>query len=202
MGANLNEKFCSQISTADASLVDKKAFVPTCSADRTEGSCSFGPGEKQSPPSDDLSKQIAYLSRNVLALFILLLSIIISLLKLVQVVLGEFVRTVEKPRPPKQPSRCDVEESLQVSVFCGNDEVARVNVQSVEVDPQVFQVVREKQIKVETATVHHVFLGEDATVSNSSPLDSDEELVVLSPEIVKSTEVATQSEKSAKVCAY
>ena len=204
MGANSNEKICSQISPADASLVDKKAFVPTCSADRTEASCSFEPGEKQSPPSDDLSKQIACLSRNVLALFILLLSIIISLLKLVQVaiVLGEFVRTVEKPRPPKQPSRCDVEESLQVSDFCGNDEVARVNVQSVEVDPQVFQVVREKQIKVETATVHHVFLGEDATVSNSSPLDSDEELVVLSPEIVKSTEVATQSEKSAKVCAY
>ena len=47
MGANLNEKFCSQISTADASLVDKKAFVMTCSADRTEASCSFGPGEKQ-----------------------------------------------------------------------------------------------------------------------------------------------------------
>ena len=202
MGANLNEKFCSQISTADASLVDKKALVSTCSADRTEASCSFGPGEKQSPPSDDLSKQIACLSRNVLALFILLLSIIISLLKLVQVVLGEFVRTVEKPRPPKQPSRCDVEESLQVSDFCGNDEVARVNVQSVEVDPQVFQVVREKQIKAETATVHHVFLGEDATVSNSSPLYSDEELVVLSPEIVKTTEVATQREKKAKVCAY
>ena len=89
-----------------------------------------------------------------------------------------------------------------MSDFCGNDEVARVNVQSVEVDPQVFEVVREKQIKAETATVHHVFLGEDATVSNSSPLDSDEDLVVLSPEIVKSTKVATQREKKAKVCAY
>ena len=103
----------------------------------------------------------------------LLLSIIISLLKLVQFILGEFVRTVEKPRVPKQPSRCDVEESLQVSDSCGDDEVARVNAQSVEVDPQVFQVVREKQIKVETATAHHVFSGEDATVSNSSPLDSN-----------------------------
>ena len=107
-------------------------------ADRTGASCSFEPGEKQSPPSDDLSKQIACLSRNVLAVFILLLSIIISLLKLVQVVLGEFVRAVEKPRPPKQPSRCDVEESLQVPDSCGNDEVARMNVQSFEVHPQVF----------------------------------------------------------------
>ena len=197
MGANLNEKICSQISPADASLVDKKAFVPTCSADRTEAS-SFEPGEKRSPPSDDLSKQIACLSRSVLAVFILLLSIIISLLKLVQFILGEFVRTVEKPRPPKQPSRCDVEESLQVSDSCGNDKVARVNVQSVEVDPQVFQVVREKQIKVETATAYHVFSGEDATVSNSSPLDSNEELIiiVLSPEIVKSTEVTTQTERA------
>ena len=86
--------------------------------------CSFEPGEKQSSPSHDLSKQIACLSRNVLAVFILLLSIIISLLKLAQVVLGEVVLTVEKPRPPKQPSRCDVE----VSDTCGNDEVARVKV--------------------------------------------------------------------------
>ena len=93
----MGAKFSSQISPADTSLVDKKAFVPTCSADRTEASCTLEPGEKQSPPSDDLSKQIACLSRNVLAVFILLLSIIISLLKLVQVVLGEFVRTVEKP---------------------------------------------------------------------------------------------------------
>ena len=137
MGANLNEKFCSQISPANASLVDKKALVPTCSADRTEASCNF-------EPCDDLSKQIACLSRNVLALFILLLSIIISLLKLAQVVLGEFVSTVEKPLPPKQPSRCDVEELLQVSDTCGNHKEARMNVQSVEVDPQVFQVVREK----------------------------------------------------------
>ena len=57
-------------------------------------------------------------------------------------------------------------------------------------------MVREKQIKVETATAHHVFSGEDATVSNSSPLDSNEELIVLSPEIVKSTEVTTQSERA------
>ena len=82
-----------------------------------------------------------------------------------------------------------------------------MNVQSVEVDPQDFKVVREKQIKVETATAHHVFSSEDATVSNSSPLDSNEELIVLSPEIVKTTEVTTQSER-AKVdpqssdCAY
>ena len=196
MGANLNEKICSQISPADANLVDKTAFDSTCSAHQTETCCCFEPGKKQSPPSDDLSKQIACLLKNILAVFILLLSIIISLLKLVQVVLGEFVRTVEKPRPPKQPSRCDVEESLQVSDSCGNDEVARVNVQSVEVDPQVFQVVRENQIKVETATAHHVFSGEDAIVSKSSPLDSDEELIVLSPEIVKSTEVITQSERA------
>ena len=140
-------------------------------------------------------------------MFILLLSIIISLLKMVQVILGEFVQTVEKPRPPKQPSSCDVEESLQVSDSSGNDKVARVNVQSVEVDPQDFQVVQEKQIKVETATTYHVFSGEDATVSNSSPLGSNEEIIVLSPEIVKSTEITTQSER-AKVdpqssdCAY
>ena len=56
MGANLNEKFCSQISPADASLVDKKAPDSTCSADQTETSCSFEPGKKQSPSSDDLSK--------------------------------------------------------------------------------------------------------------------------------------------------
>ena len=126
---------------------------------------------------------------------------------MVQVVLREFVRTVEKPRPPKQPSRCDVEESLQVSDSCGNNEVARVNALSVEVDLQDFQVVQEKQNKVQTATAHYVFSGEDATVSNSSPLDSNEELIVLSTEIVKSTEVTTQSER-AKVdpqsndCAY
>ena len=60
-------------------------------------------------------------------------------------------------------------------------------------------MVREKQIKVETAKAHHMFSGEDATVANSSPLDSDEELIVLSSEIVKSTEVTIQSEKSAKV---
>ena len=166
MRADLNEEICSQISPADTSLVDKEAFDATCSADRTEASCSFEPGEKQSPPSEDLSKRISCLSRNVLAVFILLLSIIISLLKLIQVVLGEFVRTVEKPRPPKQPSRCDVEESLQVSDTCGNHKVASVNVQSFEVDPQVFQVVRQKKIKVETATAHHVFSGEDAIVAN------------------------------------
>ena len=78
MGANSNEKICSQISPADASLVDKEAFDATCSADRTKASCSFEPGEKQSPPSDDLSKQIACLLRNVLAVFILLLRITIS----------------------------------------------------------------------------------------------------------------------------
>ena len=55
-------------------------------------------GRKQPPPSDDLSKQIACLSRNILAVFVLLLSIIISLLKLVQVVLGEFGQAVEKLR--------------------------------------------------------------------------------------------------------
>ena len=79
------------------SLVDKKTFDSTRSADRTETSCSFEPGKKQSPPSDDLSKEIACLLKNVLAMFILLLSIILSLLKLVQVVLREFGRTVEKP---------------------------------------------------------------------------------------------------------
>ena len=85
--------------------------------------------------------------------------------------------------------------------------MARVNVQSVEIDPQVFQVVREKQIKVETATAHHVFSGADAIVANSSPLNSNEELIVLSPKFVNSTEVTTQSER-AKVdpqssdCAY
>ena len=84
-----------------------------------------------------------------------------------------------------------------MSDTCGNDEVARVNVQSLEVDPQIFQVVREKQIKVETATAHHAFFGEDAIVANSSPLDSaNEELIVLLPEIVKSTEVTTQSERA------
>ena len=121
--------------------------------------------------------------------------------------MGEFVRAVEKPRPPKQPSRCDVEESLQVPDTCGNQKVARVNVQLFEEDPQVFQVVREKQIKVETATAHHVFSSKDATVANSSPLDSNEELIVLSPKIVKSTEVTTQSERvkvdpQSSDCAY
>ena len=109
-----------------------------------------------------------------MAVFALLLSIVISLLELVQVVLGELVRTVEKPRPPKQSLRRDVEESLQVSDTCGNDEAARVNVQSFEIDPQVFQVVRQKKIKVDTATADHVFFGDDTTVANSSPLDSNE----------------------------
>ena len=67
MGPDLNEKIYSQISPADVNLVDKEDFHATCSADRAEASCSFEPGEKQSPPSDDLSKQIACLSRNVSA---------------------------------------------------------------------------------------------------------------------------------------
>ena len=91
MGTDSDEKIYSQISPADPSLVDKKAFDVTCSADQTESSCSFEPSAKESLPSDDLSKQIACLSRNVLVVFILLLNIIISLLKLVQVVLGELV---------------------------------------------------------------------------------------------------------------
>ena len=61
MEADLNAEICSQISPADASLVDKKAFDSTCSADRTETSCSFEPGKKQSPQSDGLSKLIACL---------------------------------------------------------------------------------------------------------------------------------------------
>ena len=69
MGADLNEKICSQISPADTSLVDKEVVDATCSAARTKASCSFEPGEKQSAPSDDLSKQITCLSRNVLAVF-------------------------------------------------------------------------------------------------------------------------------------
>ena len=105
-------------------------------------------------------------------MFNLLLNIIISLLELVQVVLGEFVRTVEKSRPPKQPSRCDVEESLQVSDTSENGVVTRVKEQSIKVDPQVFQVVQEKQIAAKTATADHVFFGEDATVANSRPFDS------------------------------
>ena len=68
--------------------------------------------------------------------------------------------------------------------------------QSFEPDPYVFQVVREKQIKVQTATAHHVFSAHDATVLNSSPLDSNEKLIVLSPEIVKSTDVASQNERA------
>ena len=72
MGADFDKEICSQISPADPSLVDKKAFDVTCSADRTEAICSFQPSAKQSLPSDDLSKQIAYLLRNVLVVFILL----------------------------------------------------------------------------------------------------------------------------------
>ena len=103
MGAGFDEKNCSQISPADPGLVDKKAVHVTCSADQTESSCSFKPSAKQLLPSDDLSKQIPCLSRNVLVVFILLLDIIISLLKLVKVVLGELVRTVEESRRQNNP---------------------------------------------------------------------------------------------------
>ena len=93
MGANLNEKICRQISPVfDA--------TKSCSADRTEARCSFEPGEKQSPPSDDLAKQIACLSKNVLAVFILLLSVIISLLKLVQFILGEKLKNRDRQNNP------------------------------------------------------------------------------------------------------
>ena len=71
-GADFDEEICSQISPADPSLVDKKAFDVTCSADRTEAICSFEPSAKQSLPSDDLSKQIACLLTSVLVVFILL----------------------------------------------------------------------------------------------------------------------------------
>ena len=50
MGADFNEKICSQISSADPSSVDKNAFDLTCSADRTETSHSFDPSVKQSLP--------------------------------------------------------------------------------------------------------------------------------------------------------
>ena len=46
VGPDLNEKICSQISPAGASLVDKEDFHATCSADRTEASSSFEPDEK------------------------------------------------------------------------------------------------------------------------------------------------------------
>ena len=151
----------------DPSLVDKKAFDVTCSADRTEASCSFEPSVKQSLPPGDLSKQIACPLRNVLVVFILLLNIIVSSLELVQFVLGELVRTVEKMRQSKQPSHCDVEESLQVSDTCENDVVSRVKEQSIEVDPQVFQAVQEKQIEAKTATADHVFCEEDVTIVDS-----------------------------------
>ena len=82
MGADSNDKICSQISPANTSLVDKKVFNVICSADRVEASRSFEPG----------AKQITCLSRNVSAVFVLLLSVIISMLELVQVVLRELVR--------------------------------------------------------------------------------------------------------------
>ena len=84
------------------------------------------------------------------------LNIVISLLESVQVVLGELVRTVEKSRPPKQSSHCDVEESLQVSDTCENGVVTHVKEQSTELDPQVFQALQEKQIGAKTATADHV----------------------------------------------
>ena len=105
-------------------------------------------------------------------MFILLLNIIISLLKSVQVVLGELVRSVEESRPPKQPSHCDVEDLLQVFNTCENGIVTRVKEQSIEVGPQVFQVVQEKQIGIETAVADNVFFGEDAIIANSRPFRS------------------------------
>ena len=74
-------------------------------------------------------------------MFILLLNIIISLLKLVQVVLAELVQTVEESSPPKQPSHCNVKDLLQEPDTCENSIVTHVKEQSVEVGPQVFQVV-------------------------------------------------------------
>ena len=187
MGADFDEKICSQISPADPSLVDEKAFDVTCSADQTEASCSFEPSVKQSLLSDDLSKQIACLSRNVL--------VVISLLKLVQEVLGELVHTVEASHPPKQPSHCDIEDLLPVPDTCENGVVTRVKEQSIEVGPQVFQVVQEKQIGVETALADHVFFRGDATITNSRPFNSSEKSSIPPRKVVKSTSNAAPSER-------
>ena len=89
--------------------------------------------------------------------FILLLNIVISLLELVQVVLEELARTVKKPRP----SRCDVEELSKASDVCENNVVTRLKEQSIEIDPQVFHVVQEKQIEAITATGYQVFVSDD-----------------------------------------
>ena len=79
-----------------------------------------------------------------------------------------------------------------MSHTCANDEVAGVNVQSFGVDPQVVQMVRKKQIKVETATACHVFSGEDATLANPSPLDFNEQLIQVNYDH-RSYEIKSQS---------
>ena len=50
----------------------------------------------------------------------------------------------EKPCPSKQTSHCDVEESSKMCDTCKNDVVISVKKHSMEIDPQVFQVVKEK----------------------------------------------------------
>ena len=141
-------------------------------------------------------KKIACFLGNVLVVPIILLIIVISLLELVEVVLGELVRMVEKPRPSKQASHCGVEESSKISDICENNEVTRTKEQSVETDPQVFEVVQEKQIEAKTATARHVFIGDDATITNSRPFDSSEKVTVPPPKFVESIVGATLSERA------
>ena len=65
-----------------------------------------------------------------------------------------------------------------MSGTCENGVVTRVKEQSIEIDPQVFQVVQEKPTEAKTATANHVFVGDDATIMNSRPFDSIEKLTV------------------------
>ena len=73
--------------------------------------------------------------------------------------------------------------------------MTHVKEQSIEVDPQVFQVVQEKQIGVETAVADHVFFSEDATIANPRPFDSSEKFSVPPRKVVKSTNNAAPSER-------
>ena len=45
-----------------------------------------------------------------------------------------------------------------------------VNEQSIELDPQVFHVIQEKQIEAITATAEHVFVSDDMKIVNSRRL--------------------------------
>ena len=57
-------------------------------------------------------------------------------------------------------------ESSKAFATCENDVITCTNEQSIEIDPQAFQVAQGKKIEATTAMADHLFLGDAVTNLN------------------------------------